>query len=70
VDAPPMLKDREPSRARVEYQNGQGKEAKLFMEVPHWGYLVFAVQENPADPTGKLDTIGFSLVTNQEAMFD
>ena len=70
VDAPPMVKDREPSRARVAYQDGVGKQAKLFMEVPFLGYLVFAVNENPADPTGKLDTVGCAVVTVQESIFD
>lgn len=70
VDAAPMCKDREPSRARVVYQDGVGKQAKLFMEVPFLGYLVFAVNENPTDPTGKLDTVGCAVVTVQESIFD
>lgn len=71
TDAPIQNKNSQPSIARTAYDVGQdGKLAKYGLEVPYLGYLVFSVKENPDDPEGKLQTVGLSLVTIEDSIFD
>jgi hypothetical protein len=70
ADAPIQNKDSKPSIARVAYDVREGALAKYGMEVPYLGFLIFSVREDPTDPHGKLQVVGLSIVTDQEAMFD
>lgn len=58
---PPNDADERPSPGKLEYINGEGKEAQLRMSVAFFGTLVFSVAEDSQDPKGRLVVLSASL---------